>query len=172
MGRIASSPKAAITTATSLCEEQQWCVQNRNTVCSVVHNLRAHEMFLFRLTHDVNVRGDGGLWLLLHRLALSPLLLPRFSTMSLRFIINEEVCSWSIPHTNKIIRFCREIWRLKQSAGSLSLSLPTCSFMLVENPYFQLAVLATGGQSKLHAAAGCRAKTATLSLRVFKLHWV
>lgn len=38
-------------------------------------------------------------------------------------IINESVCSWFIPHTNKIPLFCRAISRLKQSAGSLFRSL-------------------------------------------------
>lgn len=39
-------------------------------------------------------------------------------------IINESVCSWFTPHTNKILLFCREVSRLKQSAHSPSLSLP------------------------------------------------
>lgn len=47
------------------------------------------------------------------------------------------------------------------SSGSGQWGRPTCSFTLGNNPYFQLAVLPTGGQSKLHTAAICRTKTAT-----------
>lgn len=101
---------------TMACSEQKYSLYCDYTTCEHTQNVPV----LPSLTQDVNVRGDGGVWLLLHRLALSPLPLLCFSTVSLRSIINEEVCSWSIPHTNKILPFCREIWRLKQSAGSLS----------------------------------------------------
>lgn len=47
-GRIASSPEVVVTTATCLCEEQQWRVQNRNTVCTVITQpANTHKMFLF-----------------------------------------------------------------------------------------------------------------------------
>lgn len=102
------------------CSEQKYSLQRGYTTCEQTRNVAV----LPSVTQGVNVRGDEGVWLLL---AHSPLLRLRFSTMSLRSIINEVVCSWSIPHTNKILRFCREIWRLKQSAGSLSLYLPAPS---------------------------------------------
>lgn len=122
------------------------------------------------VAQDMNVTVDICTWFLLQTLIHCPLLLLYFSRMSSSDPLLMSQSAADLFATLIKFFYSAEIWRLKQSAGSLSLSLscmgrwPTCSFTLRKNPYFQLAVLATGGQSKLHTAAVCRAKTATFSL--------